>query len=116
MRRWLIVWLVVGASVGCDGQDGPPIAVGGVGGATSNVCDVICTSPCVLDLNGFPEGGIPDCLIECADTPVYELCARATILFINCINAAGCGQAAEEECQREAINFGQCLTRPGAEF
>ncbi|MEM8608531.1 MAG: hypothetical protein AAGF92_15615 [Myxococcota bacterium] len=109
----LALWL---SSAGCDGNDGPPIGVGGVGGATSEICATICLSPCASEVNGFPSGGLDDCLDECADTPVYEVCAFATTRFIRCIDAAGCGEAAQEQCQAEAINFGQCLTQPGAEF
>lgn len=112
---WAIALLIAGSTLGCDGDDSG--GIGGFGGGSSEtVCSVLCSSPCVRDLQGFPQGGLSECLDECEDTPVYAACSLVTVRFIQCINAAGCGEAAEEQCENEAINFGQCLTRPGAEF
>ncbi|MEM7139356.1 MAG: hypothetical protein AAF500_22490 [Myxococcota bacterium] len=112
---WIVALAGISTATACDGDDTGAIGVGGVGGAGTDVCGILCASPCVSEVQGFPQGGFSDCLDECEDTPVYQVCSRVTIAFVRCIDSNGCGENAAVACMRESIDIGQCLTLPGGE-
>lgn len=73
---------------------------------------VSCTLMSCGDESAVPRDP-EECLEVCAETPVYEACAPPqTIGFVRCLQENGCGEAASDECQIQAIYFGRCLTRP----
>ncbi|MGB5809807.1 MAG: hypothetical protein WBG86_04700 [Polyangiales bacterium] len=117
----MTTWQAIGAGclacaiAACGDDPGNVVAgLGGVGGAgeVSEVCGLLCVSPCTANLAGLPNDP-EECLDECASTPVYEACATPTIAFVSCLQESGCGQQAAKDCQSQSIEFGQCLTLPG---
>ena len=83
-------------------------ATGGGGSNPSNTCEAFCGSSCVIE--GIDPGeDFDNCLSACGIVFDDE-CGSQAQAFVDCYESVDCDDnAAESQCQSQAISWGQCL-------
>ncbi|MEM8608671.1 MAG: hypothetical protein AAGF92_16320 [Myxococcota bacterium] len=97
------------SATGGTGGTGGSSATGGTGGTGGGSagagCEAICNSSCIGEI---ADEDVESCLEGCAI--VFEGCESETVSLLNCLDSVDCDEnAAEDQCQSEALDWGQCI-------
>ncbi len=119
-KRRILLSIVFGsmlAITGCGGDgdgdgtgatNGAGATGGGGGGSASNTCEAFCGSSCII-MGVDPAGDFNDCVAACGIIFSDE-CGSQAEAFVDCYESVDCDDnAAESQCQDEAISWGRCL-------